>query len=186
MNSALTEQVISATKQWLRSVVIELGLCPFAKREFDGGFLSYRVSWADSATDAHHDFLAFLDAFIGANPDRESTSLLIFPRALTNFDEFNDHLDLVEESLVAAGAEGLVQVASFHPHYRFADSPVDDPANFTNRSPFPMLHLLREAQLEARLADYPDPESIPARNIHLLRELGLTEMVRRLAACQTE
>jgi len=108
---------------------------------------------------------------------------LIYAGAFADFDDYLDFLGLAEALLSDQGYEGIYQLASFHPDYSFEEAALDDAANYTNRSPYPMLHLLRESSLEQAIAHYPDPENIPERNIALTRELGLTKMKTLLAAC---
>lgn len=178
------ETAIRATRFWVEDVVVGLNLCPFAHGPFKGDTISYRVSDARGVEAAYVDLLNALEAFIEAGAEMASTGFLIYSDGFTDFLEFNDFLDLADEVLREAGLEGVVQIASFHPDYRFAGEAAEDPAHFTNRSPYPMLHLIREAALAEALADYPDPEAIPRRNIALLRRLGREHMVERLRACR--
>jgi len=169
------EEVLEKTKSWLKSVVIGLNFCPFAKPVFDQNKIHYQVSTARSFEDCLEDLIAEaerLDITAGIE-----TSLLIFPDALENFDDFLDALDIGDELMQAQGYEGVYQLASFHPDYCFADSDADDAANYTNRSPFPIMHLIREASIERALESYSkDPDLIPENNIKLARELGLEKM----------
>jgi hypothetical protein len=109
--------------------------------------------------------------------------LLIFSTSLSHFDDYLDFLHVAEQLLSAQGYEGVYQLASFHPDYCFDGANIDDPANYTNRSPYPMLHLLRESSLEKAIDRHPHPEQIPAHNIALTRQLGLAKMQALLAAC---
>lgn len=111
------------------------------------------------------------------------TTLIIHPHALLDFYEYNDFLDLVDALLVSAGFEGEFQVASFHPEYQFAGSDCSDAANFTNRSPFPMLHILRESSVARAVASHPNIDGIPETNIRILRELGTANLALRLRQC---
>lgn len=117
------------------------------------------------------------------NNDNIETSLLIFPESLKDFDDYLDFLEIANALMHKQGYEGIYQLASFHPHYYFEGADENDAANYTNRSPYPMLHILREASLERALLNYPDPENIPGRNIKLTRELGLDVMQKLLADC---
>jgi hypothetical protein len=119
---------------------------------------------------------------LGRDPGRE-TSLLIFPTALTDFNGYLDLLDIATALLTDQGYEGVYQLASFHPNYCFEGVGSDDPSHYTNRSPYPMIHILREASLEAALTKYPNPENIPVRNVRRAQSLGLTVMRSLLAAC---
>jgi hypothetical protein len=127
-----------------------------------------------------------VEAFLGLSPSQAETGLFIVPQGLQAFADYLELLGAAEDALGAAGLDGILQLASFHPDYVFADAAVDDPANYTNRSPYPMFHLIREAGLAAALESYPDPEAIPERNVRKLRALGLAELQRRLAVCRGE
>jgi len=177
MESALT--IIKQTKKWLSSVVIEHNLCPFAKREYDHETIHYAVIEAvDSEAQLQHVIKQC------AELDKEGTretSLLIFPHALSDFADFLNLLDIATALLKELGYEGVYQLASFHPHYQFEGTAADAPSNYTNRSPYPMLHILREASVETALENYPNPEKIPERNIQVTQALGLKVMQDLLA-----
>jgi len=175
-----TKTIISQTKTWLSTVVIEHGLCPFARREFDAGSIYYAVIETDDLESQLEEVLAHCAA-LDADPARE-TSLLIFP-ALGNFDDYLNLLDMAAALIKTQGHAGVYQIASFHPDYVFEDVAPDDPSHYTNRSPYPMLHILREASVEAALQSYPNPETIPKRNIAHTRDLGLEMMQRLLTDC---
>ena len=115
-----------------------------------------------------------------------ATSLLLFTGALSNFDDYLDFLDLAQALLAEAGLEGVIQLASFHPDYRFAGEAADAASHFSNRSPWPTIHLIREDMLERVLLDYPDPEGIPARNIAALNGLGVGELRQRWELCRRD
>lgn len=168
-----SEPVIEATRRWLETVVIGLNLCPFAAVPWRQGRIRFRVSEANSEQQLALDLAEELIALQAADPADCETSLLIHPRVLGDFLDYNDFLDIADRLLEELELDGTLQIASFHPDYRFADSAPDDPANCTNRSPYPMLHLLREASIEAATARLPDPESIFERNIKTLQELGM-------------
>jgi hypothetical protein len=175
---------IERTRAWLRRFVIGLGLCPFASRPLEAGRLVCDVCEADDLDGIYRSVLRSLEAFLLADPGRQETALVIVPRGLGRFDVYLEMLALLDEALDDSGLRGRVQLASFHPDYRFEGAPDDDPANFTNRSPLPMFHLIREDLLSEALAGHPDPERIPQRNVALLRRLG-TPRVRTLAMQQT-
>lgn len=173
--------LITQTKTWLSSVIIALGLCPFAKREYDDDRIHYAVIAAtDLQSQLEHIILHC--AALDKDADRE-TSLLIFPEALFEFGDYLDMLDVATALLEKRGYEGVYQLASFHPEYCFADASHDDPSNYTNRSPYPMVHILREASITAALEYFPNPEDIPERNIRMTRELGLQAMTELLDEC---
>lgn len=163
---------LDATRQWLERAVIGLNLCPFAK----GVHLKQQIRWVESAAT---DAVALLDELVhelrllaDADPEAIETTLLVHPRVLTDFGDYNDFLDIADAALEALGLDGTLQVASFHPDYRFEGSAADDIDNATNRSPHPTLHLLREASIDRAVESFPDADGIYERNIETLRRLG--------------
>lgn len=176
-----SEHVIAQTKKWILDVVIGCNLCPFAAREFKGGTIHYQIERSPHPEACLHAFLRECQR-LDEHPEIETT-LLIFPDACQQFDDYLDLVELAEELLEAQGYEGVYQVASFHPDYRFADAPVEDPANYTNRSLYPMLHLLREESLDKALANWPDPEAIAERNVVFTRKKGLAYMKMLRDSC---
>lgn len=161
---------ITATKVWLEEIIIGLNFCPFAKKEFVNQSINYHVSRCVKIVDALEEMIQQCEK-LTAEPSIE-TSLIIFKQGFVNFDQYLDLLDYANNLLIDCGYEGVYQVASFHPQYCFEGENSEDAANYTNRSPYPMLHLLREASLEKVLAIYPEPENIPDNNIALAREKG--------------
>lgn len=175
------EDVIRATINWLNAVVVGLNFCPFAGREVKRGSIRYRVL-REMGMEASLEALISECRFLDTHSETETT-LIIFPDTLSDFDDFLDFLEIANQLMDEQGYEGIYQLASFHPDYLFADTDDKDPANYTNRSPYPMLHLIREASIEAALTSYPDPEQIPERNIQHARELGLARMQELLEQC---
>ena len=177
-------EVISATRKWVEDVVVGYNLCPFAKRELVRNRVRFVVSEAeteDELLQALHSELQRLED----EPEIE-TSLLIHPGVLQDFGPYNEFLDAADGLLAYLDMEGVYQIASFHPDYQFAGTEPDASENYTNRSPFPMLHLLREASLEAAIDSYPDVDGIPQRNIELMNELGSEKMRSILRSCLDE
>jgi uncharacterized protein len=169
-----SEQIIDKTKKWIVDVVIGCNLCPFAASVVKQQAIFYKV---ETSTDMN----ICLDSFAHEmerldNNASIETSFLISPNAFEKFDDYLNLVALAENLLKRNGYEGIYQVASFHPLYLFANSDENDPANYTNRSIYPMLHLLREESIDKALENYKSPESIPARNINFAREKGLTYM----------
>lgn len=159
------------TEQWIESIVIGLNFCPFAKREIRKNAVRYVLTESTEMADVLAQLMEEC-AFLDGNPATETT-LLILP---VGFEEFYDYLELhalAEDLLEEHDYEGVYQIASFHPDYCFADADSDDAANYTNRSPYPMLHLLREASLESAIDNYPDIDSIPETNMQKARGLGV-------------
>jgi hypothetical protein len=152
--------------------VIGLGLCPFAESVYLRNGVRFQVSEQRSAMGLLEELRCELMHLHTADAWECETTLLIHPWVLNDFIEFNDFLQICDETVLDLELEGEIQVASFHPQYQFAGTQPDDIENCTNRSPFPTLHLLREASVERALAAFPDPESIYENNILRLRELG--------------
>lgn len=169
-----------ATLAWIERVVIGLELCPFARQPVEAGRL--RIAVTD--TEDPRELLAIVDEelsrLLAEDPRELETSVLVHPRCLEDFEDFNGFFDSIEALLAVRELEGVIQVVGFHPEFRFADadpSVADDPANFTNRSPEPMLHLLREDSVARAVAAHPDPAAIPTRNAKLLRSLDQDELL---------
>lgn len=173
------EDPIAVTQRWLERAVIGLNLCPFAKAVHVKDQVRYVLSSATTTDELLEELASELLWLNDTEPTLVDTTLIIHPQLLNDFLQYNDFLDLADAAVDALGLEGELQVASFHPDYRFAGSAVDDPANCTNRSPYPMLHLLREDSVERAVQAFPDPEAIVERNIATLDKLG-TEGYRRL------
>lgn len=174
MNPSILSQqeVIAATQRWLERAVIGLNLCPFAKSVHVKGQVRYVVSDARDDESLLADLERELQALQTVDPAEVDTTLLIHPWVLNAFEDFAGFLDLVTVVLRTHRLEGILQVASFHPDYVFADSDPNDITNYTNRAPFPTLHLLREASLDRAVAAFPDAAAIYERNMQTLRELG--------------
>jgi hypothetical protein len=168
-----TGEIIAMTRRWLERSVIGLNLCPFAEGPYRGGRVRFVVSEARSAAGLLGELGSELDVLQAADPVTLETTLLIHPWVLHDFLEYNDFLDAADALVAKLGLEGELQVASFHPRYQFAATRYDDIENFTNRSPYPMMHLLREASVERAIAAVGDTEEIYRRNIRTLRDLGL-------------
>lgn len=174
-------QVIAQTKKWIVEVVIGCNFCPFAARELKQNSIHYHV---EKATALDLCLNSFLEECVRLDNDKSiETSLLIFSHAFLKFEDYLDMVFLAEKLLKQEGYEGIYQVASFHPLYRFANSADNDAANYTNRSIYPMLHLLREDRVEQAISAYPTPEQIPLRNIHFANEKGEAYMRMLRESC---
>jgi hypothetical protein len=181
MGSVSDSEIIEATRRWVEQVVVAFNLCPFAKRELVKQRVRFVVSKAvDEATLL--DELAHELALLNVDESVETT-LLIHPQVLQNFYQYNDFLEAADDLLVDMNLEGVYQVASFHPDYQFGGTEPDDVENYTNRSPYPMLHLLREDSLSQAIDNYPEVDLIPERNIECMNEQGIETMRALLAAC---
>jgi len=168
----MSDRALAETRAWVERAVIGLQLCPFAKAPQVKGQVRYVASEAADADALLADLVAELKLLAAAPPERIETTLLVHPRAFADFEDHNDFLEIAEAALVALDLEGVIQIASFHPDYRFAGSEPDDIANATNRSPHPTLHLLREDSIERALASFADPDSIFEANIATMERLG--------------
>lgn len=173
---------VEATRRWIESIVIGLNLCPFARRVFSEEKIRYVL--VDAGTEA--ELLEALDRemryLVSQPPASVETTLLILPNALPDFLDFNDFLDPAEQLVEDLGYTGVLQIASFHPGYIFAGTKSGAVENYTNRSPYPMLHLLREESISNLDATEEELEAIPPRNARTLKALGKAEVLRRLAA----
>jgi len=164
---------IALTTRWLERVVIGLNLCPFAKAVHARQQVRFVLSDAATPETLLEVLVAELEWLRDADPQQTDTTLLIHPHALNDFLDYNDFLDVADAAITELDLDGTIQVASFHPDYRFADTYEDAIENFSNRSPFPMLHLLREASVERAVDAFPDADTIVDRNMATLRRLGV-------------
>lgn len=169
---AADASVIRRTQQWLQHAVIDLNLCPFARAPQQQQRIRFVVSHATGIESLLHDLQTELLALHSVPATLCETTLLIVPHALEDFLDFNDALDPADACVARLGLEGEIQIASFHPHYQFADTAPDDIENCSNRAPFPILHLLREASITRVVDAMTDPDEIHRRNADTLRELG--------------
>ena len=172
---------LDETRAWLEKAVIGLNLCPFAKSVHAKGQIRWALSLATEPAALVDELMRELQFLAVADPEAVDTTLLVHPHVLQDFAAFNDFQDVVDALLVEMGLEGVLQVASFHPQFQFAEAPADDIAHATNRAPYPTLHLLREASIERAVEAFPQPESIYERNIQTLRELGHDGLRKLLA-----
>jgi hypothetical protein len=169
----LTEkQIIALTSAWLEKVVIGLNLCPFAKPVHTKGQIDYFLSHARDESTLATDLRLAMQRLIAAPSETIDTCLLIHPWTLSDFIEYNNFLDIADEILDELDLIGVLQIASFHPDYQFAGTSEDDVTNCTNRSPFPLLHLLREESLDKATAALPDASVIVDRNLETMNSLG--------------
>jgi len=179
----LDEQAaINATRGWVAGVVIGLNLCPFAHRVSEAGRIRYAATGAEDEEGLLAALGTELAALAAAPRSAVETTLLIHPRALTTFSDFNDFLPEAERLVRRVGLRGVIQVVGFHPAYRFAGTPPEAAENYTNRSPHPMLHLLREESVSEVSGDPAALAAIPRRNIETLRGMGLAAILARIHA----
>lgn len=166
------DEIIAATKRWLEVAVIGLNLCPFAKAVHVKDQIRYVVSDARDAETLANELVQALEALAEANPEKIDTTLLIVPYFLDDFLDFNDFLDVADGIVEEIELDGILQVAPFHPRFQFEDTDIDDITNYTNRSPFPILHLLREDSVTRAIEAFPDELEIAENNMETLRKLG--------------
>ena len=176
-----SEAIAYVVRRWVEDLVVGLNLCPFAGREL----VKNRVRFIVTEATTEEQLLAALENELSLLNDDAAveTTLLIHPDVLQDFFDYNQFLDTAERLLVRTELEGVYQVASFHPDYQFAGTAADDAENYTNRSPYPLLHILREASLARSIADYPDVEQIPVRNIEQMKSLGREKLRALIQGC---
>ncbi|MDR5737402.1 MULTISPECIES: DUF1415 domain-containing protein [unclassified Caballeronia] len=172
MDASTRDDVIAVTQHWLTRAVIGLNLCPFAKSVHVKGQIRYVVSEARGVEDIVVELADELRLLRDSDPEAVDTTLLITPHAFADFIDYNDALFFADRLLNDMGLAGELQIASFHPHYRFEGTEPDDIDNYTNRAPYPIFHLLREASIDRAVAAFPDAADIYERNIETLRRLG--------------
>jgi hypothetical protein len=171
-----TNDTLQQTESWLRGFVIRLGLCPFAALPYQQKRIRITECISKDPSGILEKLLEEARRMLVMPPDSLETTLVVIPEGLRDFFEYLEAAELIEEQFIQQGYEGVLQIATFHPDYRFADSLPDDPADFTNRSPFPMFHLIREDSITAAVETYPGVEEIPERNKALLRKMGHSEI----------
>lgn len=172
-NLAQQNDIIASTQRWLERAVIGLNLCPFANAEHVHGRIRYVVSEATRSDELLLTLEQEIEFLLAQDPAKTETTLLIVPQMLADFLDYNDFLDDADAMLEHADPQAQLQIASFHPQYQFGGTEPEDMENYTNRSPYPMLHLLREDSVERAVASFPDAANIYERNIATLKKLGL-------------
>ena len=165
-------RTIAETRAWVDRAVIGLNLCPFAKAPQVKGLVRYVVSPADDPAALLADLITELERLAETSPDKLETTLLIHPRVLADFADYNDFIEVAEDTVAELDLEGVLQVASFHPQYQFEGTEPDDVTNATNRSPYPTLHLIREDSIDKAVAAFPEAEAIYEVNMATMEQLG--------------
>ncbi|MDF1818332.1 MAG: DUF1415 domain-containing protein [Immundisolibacteraceae bacterium] len=181
MNSSTYQPIIQSVRQWVETLVVGLNLCPFAKPELLNDRVRFTVT--DATTEPHLLLDLQHELELLTRDESIETTLLIHPNVLQDFDTYIQFLDQVDALLEQLELEGIYQMASFHPDYQFAGTEPNAAENYTNRAPYPVLHLLREASMERAIASFPGVEEIPERNIELLEGMGAEKMQALLRAC---
>ena len=167
------EQAIEETQRWLERAVIGLNLCPFAKAVHKKGQVRYVVSEATQPLQLHADLVRELELLRDTDPEAVDTTLLIHPHVLDDFLDYNEFLEVADDTVADLDLEGEIQVASFHPAFQFEGTAPGDISNYTNRSPYPTLHLLREASIDRAVTAFPDASKIFEANVDTLDRLGI-------------
>ena len=184
MPDALSEErAIAATTAWLEKVVIGLNLCPFAKAVHEKGRIRFAVSGANLASGLLEDLKRELDLLVMTPAEQIESTLLIHPTVLNDFVAYNEFLWECDLAIQEMELDGVIQIASFHPQYQFAGTTPDDVTNHTNRSPFPMLHLLRESSVSQAVENFSNTDSIYENNLETLRKLGKTKIMGIMRQC---
>lgn len=175
------EEIVRPVRRWVEAQVVGMNLCPFAKRELIKDRIRFSVTEASTEEALLVDLQVELELL---NSDKTvETTLLIHPQVLQDFYDYNQFLGYADRLLGQIGLDGVYQIASFHPDYQFGGTEPGDVENYTNRSPYPVLHLIREKSLEQAIANFPDTDKIPERNIALLKSLGWNKMQTLFLAC---
>jgi len=177
---------ITETRAWVERAVIGLNLCPFAKAVHAKGQVRYVLSTAADEEALLAELCSEMEKLVAADPGDTDTTLLIHPQLLNDFLDFNDFLGAADEALEQLGLEGVLQIASFHPQFQFAGTDADDVSNATNQSPYPTLHLLREASVDRAVAAFPQAEAIYENNMRTLEALGADGWAALLAECKRD
>lgn len=167
------QMVIDDTRVWLERAVIGLNLCPFAKSVHVKGQIHYVVSRAQTSQQLLQDLIYELNELQAQNPSVRDTTLLIAPDCLADFLDFNDFLAEADQAVLDLELDGVLQIANLHPNYQFAGTRADDITNFTNRAPYPTLHLLREDSIDRAVDAFPEAETIFERNMETMERLGV-------------
>ncbi|HEY1149460.1 MAG TPA: DUF1415 domain-containing protein, partial [Pseudoduganella sp.] len=167
------DAVIEATRLWVDKAVIGLNLCPFAKAVYVKEQIRYVVSEAETPEELLEQLMDELQYLSDTPAEKVDTTLLIHPNVLNDFADYNEFLDVADAAVEDMELEGEIQVASFHPDYQFADTDKNDIGNYTNRSPYPTLHLLREDSVDRAVAAFPAAEAIFENNMRTLEKIGL-------------
>ncbi len=181
MQQEVNDKFIAQTKKWIVDVVIGCNFCPFAAREFKRGSIHYEVL-LDANNETTLNSVANIFSLLDADHTIE-TALIILPNAFESFSNYLDIVDKAEHLLERENYEGVYQIASFHPKYMFAGSTIIDPSNYTNRSPYPMIHFLREESVSRVVDAHPNIDDVPEQNVQFATEKGLDYMQRLFAAC---
>ena len=179
MAAVVVSSIEQQVRAWLEHFVVGLNLCPFAAPVVSSDGLRIKICESTELEQIMQTFLSELDLIQSTSELDIATTLLVIPNGLGNFEDYLDVVDLAEALLSDAGLEGIIQLASFHPHYQFAEEPAESASHFSNRSPYPLIHFLREDMMASALQNFTNPEQIPSRNIKTLQAIGRTTIEQR-------
>ncbi len=174
------EEPIKAVQQWLENIVLKYNFCPFAHKPFKNNTIRYYLSTAIDDGSLIDEIIDELLRLKQTQPTEIETTLIIIPQLLHDFAEYNQFAGILDSLIASLKLKGIIQVATFHPDYQFADLSVDDVRNYTNRSPYPIFHLIREDSVEKARATYPNIEEIPEKNMQTLLELGIDRVRKEI------
>lgn len=177
---------IANTKKWFQELVLKQNLCPFAHKPHQNNQIDYQVSHVHTELELLEELKVALETLASTSKEQTETTLLIHPFVLEDFIDYNDFLDIADQLLIDLNLDGVFQVASFHPQYQFAGTEFEAAENYTNRSPYPMLHLIREESLSEAIEKYSDVDAIPERNIQVMNELGSEYLQNLFISCQAK
>lgn len=175
------DDIVASVRCWVESFVVELNLCPFAKHELSNDRVRFAVSNANTAEQLTSALRSELE-LLGHDSSVETT-LLVHPKVLLDFHSYNQYLSCVDRLLDHLQLDGVFQVASFHPDYQFEGTVPEDAENYTNRSPHPMLHIIREESIHQAISGYPNVDKVPAQNIKLMNQIGPDKLQALLRSC---
>jgi hypothetical protein len=170
------QKYIESVQKWVEGFIIKLNICPFARKVSTQSRIRYAVQPSEDLDKIMEAFLNELQLLEKLPSEDTDTTLFVVPNSLADFEDFLSFVDVAEGFLAELGYDGVFQIATFHPKYQFAQTKSSDAENFTNRAPYPILHILREESMENALENYPNPEEIPNRNIQLMNEMGIEKL----------
>lgn len=182
--NAFNDNVVEETRRWIKTIVIGHNFCPFATKPFSENKIRYYVSPAKDEKALVDDVINELILLRDVDPAEIETSILLVPNCFESFDDYNEFITLTDVILEKLALEGVIQIATFHPDYCFEDLSEDDVRNYTNRSIYPMFHLIREDSVEQARALHPDVDGIPQLNMDKLLSIGLNKIYKQIAACK--
>ena len=170
------QRIIEKSKAWVERFVIGLQLCPFAQQPYEKGQVRFEVCFEKKMEQQLAAFWKEIELLINTSKEKISNIILIYPNGVSDFEKYLDLYEIAEQLLSEHKLNKKFQLASFHPNYQFAGTSKNDISNYTNRSPFPFIHILRVREVEAAIKSYPNIEGVPIRNIERMKKMGLAEI----------